>query len=76
MAGPVDLLSPEGLPITMNNYGEREGTAVLFLSARDEASDKAAPAIVTLNQTFRRRHRFLLVGVFPNGELCFRSAGL
>lgn len=68
LAGPVGLLSPEGLPITMNNYGEREGTAVLFLSARDEASDKAAPAIVSLNQTFRRRHRFLLVGVFPNGE--------
>ncbi|MGA2596604.1 MAG: exo-alpha-sialidase [Bryobacteraceae bacterium] len=68
MAGPVELLSPEGLPITMNNYGEREGTAVLFLSARDAASDKAAPAIVTLNQTFRRRHRFLLVGVFSNGE--------
>jgi predicted neuraminidase len=68
LAGPVDLLSPEGLPITMNNYGERQGTAVLFLSTRDETSDKAAPAIVTLNQQFRRRHRFLLVGVFPNGE--------
>jgi predicted neuraminidase len=68
LAGPVDLLSPEGLPIAMNNYGERGGTAVLFLSTRDEASDKAAGSIVSLNQQFRRRHRFLLVGVFPNGE--------
>jgi predicted neuraminidase len=68
MAGPVDLVSPEGLPVTMNNYGEREGTAVLFLSTRAEASDKAAAAIVSLNQEFRRGHRFLLVGVFPNGE--------
>jgi hypothetical protein len=68
LAGPVPLLSPENLSVTMNNYGEREGTAVLFLSTRAEASDKAAGEIVSLNQEFRRGHRFLLVGVFPNGE--------
>ncbi len=34
-AGPVELVSPEGLHISMNNYAERLGTAVLFLSSRD-----------------------------------------
>ena len=67
-AGPVPLLSPEGLQITMNNYDEREGTAVLFLSARDEASEQAAASIAALHREFHREHRFLFVGVFPDGE--------
>ena len=28
--GTIDLVSPEGLPVAMNNYSERRGTAVLF----------------------------------------------
>ena len=68
LAGPVELLSPEHLTVTMNNYAEREGTALLFLSTRAESSDKAADAILSLNQEFRRGHRFLLVGIFSGGE--------
>ncbi|MFN7997997.1 MAG: exo-alpha-sialidase [Bryobacteraceae bacterium] len=64
-AGPVALLSPEQLPVTMNNYGERHGTAVLFLSTRDATTAAAAPSIVELNEKFRHRH-ILFVGVFPD----------
>ena len=67
-AGPLTLLSPSGLTVTMNNYGERKATAVLFLSTRDETTDALADTIRTLNQTVRRR-RVLLVGVFSNQEL-------
>src|ERR1700722_3220336 len=67
-AGPVPLLSPEGLLITMDNYAERTGTAGLFLSTRAEASDQSVAQILNLNQEFRRGHRFLVVGVFSNGE--------
>ena len=54
-AGTIDLVSPEGLPVAMNNYSERRGTAVLFLSTRDAGTDAAAESLGTLNQQFRRR---------------------
>lgn len=62
-AGTIDLVSPEGLSVPMNNYSERRGTAVLFLSARDGGTDAAGESIRAFNQQFRRR-RILLVGVF------------
>jgi predicted neuraminidase/peroxiredoxin len=67
-AGPVDLVSPEGLHVTMNNYSERRGTAVLFLSTRDEGSIAEAGQITALNERFRH-HRILLTGVFPGRGL-------
>jgi predicted neuraminidase len=63
--GTVPLLSPEGLPVAMNNYGERRATAILFLSTRDRGTAAAADSIRDLNQKFRRK-KILLVGVFPN----------
>jgi predicted neuraminidase/peroxiredoxin len=66
-AGAVDLLSPEGVLVTMNNYAEHKATAVLFLSTRDEGTEAAAESIRTLNQQFRRR-KILLVGIFPNAS--------
>ncbi len=66
-AGPVTLVSPQGLQISMNNYAERLGTAVLFLSTRDDGTLANANAIVTLNQK-NRHHRILLVGVFPAAD--------
>ncbi len=63
-AGPAKLLTPEGQAMTMNNYGERRATVVLFLSARDTATDTAAEAINSMNAQSRRRG-VLFVGVFP-----------
>ena len=64
-AGAVELVSPEGLRVSMDNYGERRGTAILFLSSRDEGTLAGTDAIVTLNQKFRHR-RVLLTAVFSN----------
>src|SRR5437588_3022547 len=64
-AGTVELLSPERLPVAMNNYAEHRATAVLFLSTREESTDAAAESVRTLNQRLRH-HGFLLVGVFPD----------
>jgi predicted neuraminidase/peroxiredoxin len=64
-AGAIDLASPEGLRISMNNYAERRGTAVLFLSSRDDGTTAETVAIVTLNQKFRH-HKILLTAVFPD----------
>lgn len=64
-AGTVDLLSPERLPVAMNNYAEHRATAVLFLSTRDDATAAVTDSIRTLYRRVRRR-RALLVGVFPD----------
>jgi predicted neuraminidase len=63
--GAVSLLSPERLPVAMNNYAERRGTAVLFLSTRDPATAAAGESIVALNEKFRH-HKILFVGIFPD----------
>ena len=64
-AGIVNLVSPEQLPVAMNNYAERRATVVLFLSARDPATAAAAESVVALNE--KHRHRWVLfVGVFPD----------
>src|SRR5690242_11705931 len=65
LAGTVNMVSPEHLPVAMNNYGERRATVVLFLSARDPSTEAAAEAIVALNEK-HRHHRILFVGVFPD----------
>lgn len=64
-SGPVELLTPEGQALTMNNHGERRATVVLFLSARDTATDATAEAINSMYTQYRRRG-VLFVGVFPN----------
>ena len=64
-AGVVELTSPEGFTVAMNNYAERRGTVVLFLSTRDPGTSSAASQIVTLNQQFRH-HKILIAGVFSD----------
>lgn len=64
-AGAVDLLSPGGWKVVLDNYGARRATAILFLSARDQTDEAAADLIRTINQT-NRRGRVLLVGVFSD----------
>ena len=66
--GPVELTSPEGLQVTMNNYADRRGTVVLFLSTRDDGTLAAASEIAAVNEQFRR-HRILLMAVFPGSGL-------
>ena len=63
-AGTVHLVSPEGFPVEMDNYGERRATVVLFLSTRDEGTASEAEAIVALNHKHHEHHRVLFVGVF------------
>jgi predicted neuraminidase/peroxiredoxin len=66
-AGPVTLVTPQGLQISMNNYSERLGTVVLFLSSRDEGTIAEASEIEKLNQDYRR-HKILFVGVYPAAD--------
>jgi predicted neuraminidase/peroxiredoxin len=61
--GSVELLSPEGLRVTMDNYADRRGTVVLFLSTRDDGTLAAASEIAALNKRFRQR-KILLMAVF------------
>jgi len=66
--GTLHLVSPEGFPVEMDNYGERRATVVLFLSTRDEGTASEAGAIVALNRKHHERHRVLFVGVFSEPE--------
>src|SRR6516225_8318889 len=63
-AGTIHLISPEGFPVAMDNYGERRATVVLFLSTRDEGTASEARTIVALNHRHHEHHRVLFVGVF------------
>ncbi len=64
-AGAVELTTPEGLTVSMNNYAERRGTVVMFLSTRDPGTSAAAAQIVALNQQFRH-HKILIAGIFSD----------
>lgn len=64
-AGPVSLESVDGRRVTMSNYSERPATAVLFLSARCDATRDAIKEINGVNAKYRLRG-LLLVGVFSN----------
>jgi len=63
--GPIKLLALSGESITMNNYQQRPGTAVLFLSGRCEATEKAIAEINRLHEKYRLRD-VLFVGVCAN----------
>jgi predicted neuraminidase/peroxiredoxin len=64
-AGPVTLEGLDGSPVTITNYGERPVTAVLFLSARCEATREAVRLINDVNDRYRLGG-LLLVGIFAN----------
>ena len=60
--GPVSFETLDGLPRTMDNYSERNGTVVVFLSAR---CPETAASIDAINETYER-FRFrdvLFVGI-------------
>ena len=65
--GTINLQTPGRLHVAMNNYAERRGTTVVFLSTRDEGTQANAAALLAMNQKFRR-HKIMMVGVFPNAE--------
>lgn len=65
--GPIKLTSPEGLSVVMNNYTERRGTAVLFLSSRDDGATSEASLIRSLDEKFSKR-KILLMAVFSGSD--------
>ena len=64
----IELTSPEGLRVSMNNYMEHRATAVLVLSSRDKGTETAAEEIVALNDKITDRG-ILLIAVFSGDEL-------
>jgi len=67
VVGPVELLTLDGHPLVMDNYGERRGTVVLFMSGRWETTDAAMERINRVHVRFRLRE-VLFVGVCSNPE--------
>ena len=61
--GPVTLLSPQGPAISMNNYAERLGTAVLF------NNDGVRPEKDVMNVIHLNRLHGLRVGHWPRTKL-------
>src|SRR5690606_25081357 len=55
----------DGRPLSLENYAERKGTVLLFLSSRSPAVDAAAEEINRIHQKFRLRD-VLFVGVSSN----------
>lgn len=66
-AGAVSLEGVDGRPVTLSNYAGRPATAVLFLSARCDATRGAVKEINAVNGKYRLRD-LLLVGVFSNAS--------
>lgn len=66
-AGPVSFETLDGHPRTMNNYGERAGTVVAFLSARCDVTAAQMRDINTLHEAYRMK-RVLFVGVCSNPD--------
>ncbi|MCL4692911.1 MAG: exo-alpha-sialidase [Candidatus Hydrogenedentes bacterium] len=64
-AGPVAFETLDAHPRTMNNYDERVGTVVTFLSSRCERTDKLIQDISALYEKYRYRE-ILFVGVSSN----------
>jgi hypothetical protein len=65
--GPVELLTLDDRSLTMTNYAQRRGTAVLFLSARDRVGGEEMRVVREVSSRLRRRE-ILFVGVFPNAR--------
>jgi len=65
--GPLELQTLQGRDFAMNNYSERPGTAILFLSGRCATTDKAISDINKLYRKYRLRN-LLYVGVCSNAD--------
>jgi len=66
-AGPVPLLNLEGVERVMDNYGERVGTVVTFLSARCPVTAAQIAEISAIHERYRIQE-VLFVGVVPKQE--------
>ena len=66
--GTVDLTSPEGLHVAMDNYADHRATAVLFLSSRDSGTAAAADPIVALNDRMSDRG-ILTIAIFAGADV-------
>ncbi|MBX7256646.1 MAG: exo-alpha-sialidase, partial [Candidatus Hydrogenedentes bacterium] len=67
IAEPVTLETLDGYARTMDNYAERNGTVVVFLSARCLATADQIKAINTVHEKYREEE-VLFVGVCSNPE--------
>ncbi|GMV99953.1 MAG: hypothetical protein AMXMBFR84_10920 [Candidatus Hydrogenedentota bacterium] len=65
--GAVAIETLDGLPRSMNNYGERAGTVVTFLSTRCEGTEQQFPIFNLLHEEYRLRD-ILFVGIVVNPE--------
>ncbi len=63
--GPVELTSFEDHRFNMDNYGDRRGTAVVFLSGRCEATERLIGEINRVHVKYRLRE-VLFVGICSN----------
>lgn len=63
--GPVSFETLDGFSRTMDNYGERRGTVVIFLSARCDATAAAYDTFNEMHEAYRMKD-VLFVGVCSN----------
>lgn len=63
--GPLELTTFEGHRFTMDNYGARRGTVLLFLSGRCEATERASALINRIHLKYRLRE-VLFIGICSN----------
>jgi len=63
--GSLKLTTLSGEPLVMNNYAERPATAVVFLSARCDATERAIAEINRIHGKYRLQN-LLFVGVCSN----------
>jgi predicted neuraminidase/peroxiredoxin len=64
-AGPVSFETLDGHTRTMDNYGDRRGTVVVFLSARCDATAAAFDTFNDMHEEYRAKE-ILFVGVCSN----------
>ncbi len=64
-AQSIEVERTDGSRLTIENFGEHQATAIVFLSSRSPESREAVEAIRTLNNRNRRR-KIIFAGVFPN----------
>ncbi len=66
-AGPVSLVNLEGIPRTMDNYGDRRGTVVVFLSSRCSVTESQIAEISETHERYRTKE-VLFVGIVSKPE--------
>ena len=63
--GPMDVQRLDDSPLRIENFAEHRATAVIFLSARSEASGAAIATIRDFNAAVRRQN-VMTVAIFPD----------